>query len=358
MTVSETTGTTKRNDYDILTHFLGGAVSVFYQYGFELESGTYPWRNHLVHNTSGWLGPYNLVLPIHNDHEIHGRYVTTAATDYLKRPVNDTLFDPAALFDQLAGATAVHSTILRQAEKSIYSHPRLDPFADYKGTCEPASEEHQETNNNNKNNGIQPMLPRFVVSHQNMVLEHQLWSLPEASDKNSLYKVWPTFQKHLPEFPVVGPYCYEGDPQRAYAINVTYDTRRKENNSWTLTDGCVLGLPCWPSDPNPDRPHGGGDDPDDDDGGGTPQTIYRWFQTYGAYVLLLALVISLTLNCQLSFRLQQQHRRQTTTWGEEGDLEEPLLLLPSIEVTPAEAPANPAAEVAPMDEDDGTGATN
>lgn len=318
-----------------------------------MESGTYPWRKVIMQNTSDWLGPYNLVLPETNTTNkwrvssiFESRYVATAATDYLKPPVNYTI-SSKSLFDQYAGATAVHATVARQATLK----PGQDPYASSKETC--------QTDDNNDGGDIRPILPRFRLQHSLNVdkkgsskknddflqVDFAILSLSHKNDDSSLAHVWPAFQKHLPDFPVVGPYCFEGDKGRAFALNISFDsTRGDNNNTWKWTAGCVDELPCWPQDnhnDSPVQPHG--------DGGGShssPSTVlWKAVQTYGVYILLVALVVSLTLNCQYSYQLQQiqdrrneeggsneesgasRHRQRRRTLDEETSLElqEPLL---------------------------------
>ena len=305
-------------------------VSVFFQYGFEVESGTYPFRSHWIQNTSDteWLGPYNVLLPPSSsqsslpatDEYTSSRYVSTVATDYLLLPVNDTVHhQDTSVFDAAAGPTAVHATIAHQVDWDLsppdpHTHrrtsPTRDPYAPHYRSCQ--------------NGNIQPMLPRFSIGkdHEDhsphrtptWQLEFLLWSLPSSTSNNNnneANKWWPALQKHLPDFPVVGPYCYQGQVSTdsgAYALNVSYDTLRQKNNTWTMTQGCVKNLPCWPNEdnggghPHPPHPapHGGGD-------GGDGNVIWKALHNYGVYILLLALVISFTFNCQLSYQLQQQY---------------------------------------------------
>ncbi len=282
-------------------------VSIFFQFGFDIEEGTYPWRTRIAQNTSDWIGPYNVILPQKN-YQLTARYVTTVATDYLLPPPNQTL-TPPSLFDPYAGATAVHNTILQQAQL----RPTEDPYERQLEACNYGD--------------IHPILPRFTLSqHKNFAMDFLLLSLP--STKESLYKVWPGVQKHLPEFPVVGPYCFQGDPTRAYAVNISFDTTRSENNTWKFTPGCIPDLPCWPSHPGP-KPHGGGND-----GPNSSSSIF-WnaLATYGIYFLLFGFVISWTVNCQLSYQLQRLReesgnmtdRRRISPTTTNGEMETPLL---------------------------------
>ena len=218
------------------------------------------------------------------------RYVATVATDYLSAPVNISIIKPTE-FDAYVGSTAVHATIQHQTQSSD------DPYAPYAGTC--------------KNGDIPPMLPRFQILNvtkgkQSKVMiqfDYHMWSFPDPKAKDSsLYKLWPAIQKHEPSF-IKGPYCYGDDPKRGYAIHIdTFDV----NNTWTVVQGCLPGLPCWPTgnkNNSTNPPH---------HDGSTDVNLNKALLTYGCYFLLLALVVSLTCNCQLSNklkRLNQQHQQ-------------------------------------------------
>lgn len=304
----------------------------------------------MIQNTSDWLGPYPLVLSQKNFH-LQSRYVTTLSTDYLQPPVNYTLTS-AALFDQYAGATAVHNSIAQQTK--LHPPAYEDPYAAQLETC--------------AHGDIHPILPRLGLQLQHSTkknkknksnwifdMEFSLLSLPEKDTKDSLYKVWPTVQKHFPDL-VAGPYCFQGDPHRAYALNVSLgggantndDGTAGNNNPWKLTAGCVNDLPCWPTDPHPPKPP----TPTPDGPSSTADMIWMALTTYGVYFLLVFLIISLTVNCQFSYQLQrlreqqqhqhpvdessggrrisgsrqrQQRRRQVHDQEEGGDLQEPLL---------------------------------
>lgn len=282
-------------------------VSIFFQFGFEVEAGTYPWRTHIVQNTSDWIGPYNVILPQHN-YQIVSRYVTTIATDYLQPPINQTLV-PASLFDPYAGATAVQTTIRRQRQL----RPTEDPYEPQLGNCD--------------HGDIHPILPQFTISqHKNFGFDFLLLSLP--TPKESMYKTWLSVQKHLPEFPVVGPYCFQGDPHRAYAINISFDTVMNKNNTWVFTPGCVPTLPCWPTSSGP-KPSGGGSDGPSNGS----SIVWNAIANYGIYFLLFALVISLTVNCQLSYQIQhfrevigrRTARRRLSTALTDEEIDSPLL---------------------------------
>lgn len=276
-------------------------VSVFYQFGYEIQTGIYPFRSHVMHNTSGWLGPYDMVLPQRGDYDLYGVYVTTPETEFLRMPENATVMSKET-FDKYAGAAAVQSHIHLQTKMSSSG----DPYQSQLGTCEKGD--------------IRPTLPRFHIHKTSLAFEFFLWDLPPPSSTDrirsqddSAHKLWPAIQKHLPDFPVVGPYCYDSsvDTQTgngAFAINVHYNYQDGKNNTWKLTAGCVDDLPCWKAKPDKKQDGGGSD--------GTPgqkeaDMIMKALQLYGLYIALFGLVVSLTFNCQLSYQLQQQQQRMS-----------------------------------------------
>jgi hypothetical protein len=92
-------------------------ISAFFSFVFQVENGVVWWT--CIHqNTSGWLGPYNLILvPNKNNNNntagILSRYVTNAATDYLQAPEQCSIVAPTN-FDSYVGAATVHTTIQHQ----------------------------------------------------------------------------------------------------------------------------------------------------------------------------------------------------------------------------------------------------
>jgi hypothetical protein len=272
---------------------------------------------------------------------ISSRYVATAATDYLQAPEQCRIVAPTE-FDSYAGAAAVHTTIQHQKG----SEP--DPYAPYAGTCNQGD--------------VPPLLPRFQLltsknrNNQTDVFQfdYSIWSFPDPT-KDPLYKLWPILQKHnaAPDGAsfIKGPYCYGMDPKRGYQMDLSYNTNQT-NNSWSLVQGCVQGLPCWTDD------YSGGQSSNSSipsqNGGVTDIDLNKALLTYGCYFLLLGLIVSLTCNCQLSHKLKRLQRRhhphhapihsnselppprddddddddgvpETTTTTEEALLQEPLL---------------------------------
>ena len=240
---------------------------------------------------------------------MESRYVSTIATDYLSAPLNQTIVEPH-WFDLYAGATAVHYSIQEQVDL----RPTQDPYRNHLETCD--------------HGDIHPILPRLSLRHpQQKVLQFDfmLLSLPSLSPKDHpLSKEWPTLQSHLPDMGISGPYCFQGH-LGAYAINASYHSgppggggsdnhnNNTDTSTWKVVPGCVAGLPCWPSE-HPPKPHGGG-------GGNDGPPSYdniasKIWHEYGVYILLVLLVISMTMNCQLSYHLQQDRRRR----GEQDDL--------------------------------------
>mmetsp|Transcript_62898 Transcript_62898/g.71201 ORF Transcript_62898/g.71201 Transcript_62898/m.71201 type:complete len:453 (+) Transcript_62898:132-1490(+) len=138
---------------------------------------------------------------------------------------------------------------------------------------------------------IHPQLPRLEIvkrtttdttgttntnTSYSMRIDYSIVSVPEkGGPNNDLYKLWPSMKKHLgPTFPLMGPYCYGNDPNRAYAIRLSYDSEiigqsnRRSTTTTTATTtgtpslpsvwkgqkGCVSWLPCWKGDVPPPSP--------------------------------------------------------------------------------------------------------
>jgi hypothetical protein len=193
--------------------------------------------------------------------------------------------------------------------------------------------------------------------------DYSILSIPEP--KTFLYKLLPSLPKHLPDFPIEGPYCFGNDAKRGYAIHLSIDTSAKKENatSWTYTKGCVSGLPCWYDDhpSNSTIPDSGGGGSNIAPAGRQDDMTQQALFLYGFYFLVIGLLLSLACNCQLSRKLKQQRHTTTaehsspvqvqtrsppqpttTTMMPRSDLEEPLL--PASSPQPAAAAATTLTE--------------
>merc|ERR1711862_341224 len=91
-----------------------------------------------------------------------------------------------------------------------------------------------------RGDNVRPVLPKLVLERTtksssnaasySMKLDYSILSIPEPNSR--LYKSWPSIRNHLrPTFPVEGPYCYEDDPNRAYAIRFSYNSEIEAMNN-------------------------------------------------------------------------------------------------------------------------------
>mmetsp|Transcript_28823 Transcript_28823/g.33043 ORF Transcript_28823/g.33043 Transcript_28823/m.33043 type:complete len:523 (-) Transcript_28823:127-1695(-) len=252
------------------------------------------------------------------------RYVTTPWTEsQLQYPSSTaTIFEAndATIVDTLIGLTAINTTIL-EAQKQWNGHHRLGsrPSRVVGTTTENKvilQEERnlrqrrlpqRQTNDQNHDQNhvtavnddsgdpyakqfhncnfgdIHPQLPRLELvkrtitdtttggatnTSYSMRIDYSIVSVPEKGGINKdLYKLWPSMKKHLGlTFPLMGPYCYGNDPNRAYAIRLSYDSEignYNDNSSstptttpsvWKGQKGCVSWLPCWKGDVPPPSP--------------------------------------------------------------------------------------------------------
>jgi hypothetical protein len=345
------------------------AVTAFFQFGFQLRTGI-AFKTYTNVNTSDWLGPYNLVLaPVpnkgeqldndgvlvnevislmmkehnnnnnKNSHSIEShtpvqtfisRYVTTPSSDQLKLPVGSTIVQPE-VFDRMLGLTAINQSIHSQR----HLHHGDDPYADYLGTCTKGDipsgilpsiqlgmkkttattsmQDRSTSSNTNFTTAAiaagadtsSPIATDTKLSVSQLLVDFYILSLPDP--KSKLYSLWPSLQKHLgSEFPLRGPYCYGNDPRRAYAIQLSYDSRYDQyhNQTWQAIKGCLPDLPCWNDGLAPS--------PIPYDNGSSGCHIVDPLGTAAllCYLMGLLLVISLIFNCQLSNQLKRMQQLQ------------------------------------------------
>ena len=339
------------------------------QFGYEVKDG-YVWTTNIVQNTSDWFGPYNILMAhkpskkVNNSTTIPGsytsRYVQTVTTSQLKYPSDCSLISNSK-FDRYGGYKAVQNTISKQVATNIdFDDSTIDPYANY--TC-PSKNKNDDDNDNNKSEDWSPLLPRIELfantkdphNKVDLKLNFDLFSFP-TSKADPMYTVWPALIKHFDNHDIRGPYCWNTDNNdddevedheymmnhtassssflrlrrhlgsdsgdsttldkkkkkttddsfiHGYSIPLRFDTRL-DDNSWTMTKGCVDGLPCWHTGGG-----GGGVIPSDDSGGNdNPGTFVQFLLTYGIYILAVGLLISMIGNCQLCWKLRQHRRRQ------------------------------------------------
>jgi len=183
-----------------------------------------------------------------------------------------------------------------------------DPYARYSKTCAHGDLrpilpklEIERTTHIATENGIPP--PKTTYS---LKVDYPMLSLPEKRI-DDLYKLWPTIKSHLgPKFPLQGPYCYGKDPNRAYAIHLSYDSAaRAEAATWKGVKGCVAPWPCWRGDPQPPAPPPSAMIPEDNHSEGSYVLDPMGLEAVIVYAMGFLLLVSLVFNCQLANRLKK-----------------------------------------------------
>jgi len=311
-------------------------VTVFFQFGFQLRTGIVRKTYHNIH-TADWVGPYNMILaPIEKRDKwcelartssvglsegpppcrapqkqtYVSRYVATPWTDsQLQRPFASSAifnFDSGVLED-VAGTTAINATIRRAQRNWRGDNDKDDdPYAKHSRSCSQGD--------------LTPILPRLEITRDrgskttkprySMKLDYSVLSLP-VPGIDDLYKLWPKIKKHLgPAFPLRGPYCYGNDPNRGYAMHLSYDsTEPAEAATWKGVKGCVPPWPCWKSEPHSPALPPSSVIPTDNHSEGSYVLDPMGVEFAIVYAIGFLLVVSLVFNCQLANRLKgmQQH---------------------------------------------------
>jgi len=313
-------------------------VSAFLYFGAKVDAGI-PFNKHVDHNTGGWVGPLDLILAqsnsnntnddiatVHQDNNFGdaakpqpppkpvqlvdryvARYVTTPTTPYLQMPENSTLFREED-FERYLGPTAVNETTHVQVNAN-----ELNPYAPYLKTSD--------------NGNVKPILPlyefRFIKNMNStkeeesiqVKLNYKILTIPKKTD--IMYKVFPTLQKRMNHrhgaFHISGPYCYGEDPHRGYTFDLNYDSNdANDDQVMTLVHGCVEGLPCVPSageiSPTLNQFLHNTTKPSNTSTVEVGQVVVL---TFVAYLLALALLISLVCNCRQTRRLRKWKKKAT-----------------------------------------------
>jgi hypothetical protein len=292
-------------------------------------------REHFNVDTSGWLGPYNIIMartdgpqPKSSTKDGDGnlvrtvrdtfvsRYVETPSTAAtVRRPMNCSILPPA-LFDSVAGASAVRNTIRRQGHVTL-KHGE-DPYGAFSHGCD--------------HGDVEAILPLFAITVETattvqagdgavlnrtaglagLMVQYDILDLPDPTTEKALYRIWPTMQQHLgPTLPIAGPYCFGKDPHRGHAVRVSYDsTNATTNQTWRVVkDGCLEGVPCW-------NGNGGTSIPYDNGASAVHVVDPTGLAMLLCYGMGFLLVVSLVFNYQLSHqlkRLQLQHHHDPAT---------------------------------------------
>jgi len=291
------------------------------------------------------------------------RYVKTpwTATE-LQRPfAGSNIFNfDAGILEEVVGTTAINTTIhaqrkwngtpktlehenaattrtasVREGRKAeavndgnsaSISGENDDPYARYSKTC--------------SHGDLRPILPRLEVTRTthpsvgssssndgdgdgkspnttySMKVDYPILSLPEGGI-DDLYKLWPTLKRHLgPQFPLRGPYCYGNDPNRAYAINLSYDSAATaEASTWKGVKGCLPPWPCWKGDPKPPVLPPSSVIPEDNHSEGSYVLDPMGLEFAIVYGIGFLLVVSLVFNCRLANRLKSLQQNGGSAGG-------------------------------------------
>jgi hypothetical protein len=297
----------------------------FLYFGARVDAGI-PFNVHLEHNTSGWIGPFNLILAQDNNttntsattmslqpDKYVARYVKTPSTPFLQMHPGCTLFRQED-FERQMCATAVNETVHAQ---TLVGRGE-DPYAPYFGNC--------------SHGNVKPILPLYefvfvphvdkktnkVVDQLQIKLDYKIMTMPHPKD--IAYKLMPRLQslfnnRKNGEFHISGPYCYGDDPHRGWTFDFNYDSQQPGKQFMSLQHGCVEDLPCVPTAGILGSIHDThmiyyNSSSDGDNGNGTNSLdLDKIIISILSYILLLALVVSITCNCRQSRqvkRLQQQ----------------------------------------------------
>jgi len=215
------------------------AVAFFY-IGAEVKYGT----EHKLEMSSGdWVGPYNIIFAKNeidsnsmNDNDEKDiidsytiRYINSPNTPYMKMPLDCNIVNDYEKFSMYLGPSAVNFTVNEQSSSSFDT----DPYLSYYETC--------------KNGDVQPILPSvrfdFIQDTETgnetikVKFDYKILSL-------DYHEFFPKLQKQ--GYPIAGPYCYDNDPGKAYAFDLSFDSGTPNDNT-KIYHSCVKGLPCIPT---------------------------------------------------------------------------------------------------------------
>lgn len=297
---------------------------------------------HWEHDTGGWVGPLNLILAQKNPSDAldtyTARYVRTPSTRFLRMPPNCSLVH-ARDFDMDLGQTSVRQTVQTQATTSDETMDHY--YEPYLNTCD--------------NGNVKPLLPRLEFEFQKEAngieklrvnLDYNVMILPHQND--TAYNLMPALQERFNSSILSGPFCHGDDPSGSYALGFQYNSTEKIINAtakstMTLRHRCEQGLPCLPPAASADA-RGRNNNPHH------PQEptldVGRALLTFCAYFLMVALLSSLTCNCQLATRLRrlQQETHDDDDDDDDDPLRRPLLQQEQPDFEPPEAPIDIPAE--------------
>jgi len=222
-------------------------VFIYLEYYIDLGL---PYNIHEKFSTGEWIGPYHSIFA--QDPDVYEedrytpdgqlildtyilKYLNAPSTEYLKWPESCDLFK-ADEFDEYLGAAAVNYTVNNQA-KGLTFDEAFDPY--YK-TCE--------------NGNVKPMLPyvNFTFIQDNdenrtekILVRFEMKLLTYPPDDSAIYYLMPSLQDN--GFPISGPYCYDGDPNRGYTFDLVFDSVEGTTLGTDLEHSCIGNYECIPS---------------------------------------------------------------------------------------------------------------
>jgi len=221
---------------------------IFYL-GTKIDAGS-PFDVHTEQSTGGWVGPYNVILAKNNsmigemtdegDKIVDSytmKYVTSPNTPYLKMPDECNILQYADFYNYL-GPGAVNNTVQEQIQYEF--NENYDPYAEYYETC--------------KNGDVKPILPMIQF---NFLTDDDKRRYNETVQVKVNYKILtfptnPVFGDLVPMFkkhgaPISGPYCWDDNPNRAYAVDFYFDSESAHPDDRVhFYHACIEGLPCIP----------------------------------------------------------------------------------------------------------------
>jgi len=206
-------------------------IVLYYYMGYKVKGGGYDEDK----STEEWIGPYNSILEENKvDESIIDsyklKYVNGPSLPYaISKPKECELFDHDAFLNYF-GPAAINTSVNIQALNMTLD----EAFEPYYKTCD--------------NGSVQPAMPMFRFDFIpdkdgemiNVHIDYKLFLIPNEDD--SLYDILPKLQKQ--GLPISGPFCYEGDPNRAYSLDIDGDST--DSNLFTLYHSGVKGLPYTP----------------------------------------------------------------------------------------------------------------
>jgi len=202
---------------------------VYLNFGAEFDLGK-PINMHEKKSTGDFVGPYSVVFAQSPNSTLTSdiysmKYVQSPSDPYLRMNQECDLFPSENDFQNYFGSEGVKFTTAHQTGASLDNI-----YSPYLNTCE--------------NGDVQSVLPlitfEFHVDRDGneileLSLDYKLLVFPKPSD--AAYDIMPKLKKK--GFPISGPYCYGGDPNRGWTVDMTYDS--KDQALLTLVKGCLEG---------------------------------------------------------------------------------------------------------------------